>query len=97
MSGMAGMAPLSGLVSQLQSMEVQLTTVLMEATMKIASMIDANVFVLVESPSGSRFFSGKQGLRDSYVNGSFKVSPCPYLFVRVCVCVCLSVGYRRKG
>ena len=70
---MAAYTPLAGLVSQLQSMELQLTTVLMEATMKIASMIDANVFVLVESASGTRYFSGKQYLKDAYNGGTFKV------------------------
>ena len=85
MSSSLGSSPnwtqFSGLVSQLQSMEMQLTTVLMEATMKIASMIDANVFVLVESASGNRFFSGKQYLRDSYLEGSFKVNDCMTLTV----------------
>ena len=56
-----------GLMSHLQTMELQLTSVLMEATMKIAAMIDANVFIMVES-SGQRYFSGRKYLIESYLN-----------------------------
>jgi len=56
-----------GLMNHLQTMELQLTSVLMEATMKIAAMIDANVFIMVES-SGQRYFSGRKYLIESYLN-----------------------------
>jgi len=62
-----------GLMTQLQSMELQLTSVLMESMMKIATMIDANVFVMVES-SGQRYFAGKKYLCDSYLNSGLNPS-----------------------
>ena len=39
----------------------------METAMKLASMTDTNVFMLVEH-SGGRYFSGKRHLCDSYIN-----------------------------
>ena len=64
---MAGSGSILGFVSQLQNMELQMASILMETAMKLASMTDANVFMLVEH-SGGRYFSGKRHLCDSYLN-----------------------------
>lgn len=64
---MAGSGSILGFVSQLQNMELQMASILMETAMKLASMTDANVFMLVEH-SGGRYFSGKRYLCDSYLN-----------------------------
>merc|ERR1719193_2629094 len=61
-------------MNHLQTMELQLTSVLLEATLKMAAMIDANVFVVVES-SGRRYFSGRKYLVDSYLTNCLGPSP----------------------
>ena len=69
---MANSGSILGFVNQLQNMELQMASILMEAAMKLASMTDANVFMLVEH-SGGRYFSGKRHLCDSYL--SHRLSP----------------------
>jgi len=69
---MASAQSLLGLVNQLQTMESSFCDVLMEAALKLASLTDANVFVMVETSEGRRF-AGKRHLCDSYVNGGL----CP--------------------
>jgi len=64
---MASSGSLMGFVNQLQNLELQMASILMEAAMKLASMTDASVFILVEH-SGGRYFSGKRHLCDSYLN-----------------------------
>ena len=66
---MASAQSLMGLVSQLQNMETSFTAILMEAAMKMATLTDANVFLLVESQDG-RKFSGKRHLCEAYLNGT---------------------------
>lgn len=69
---MASAQSLLGLVNQLQTMESSFCDVLMEAALKLASLTDANVFVMVETAEGRRF-AGKRHLCDSYINGGL----CP--------------------
>ena len=69
---MANSGSILGFVNQLQNMELQMANILMEAAMKLASMTDANVFMLVEH-AGGRYFSGKRHLCDSYL--SHRLSP----------------------
>jgi len=56
---------LSGLVNQLHSMENSFTQILMEATMRLSSLTDASVFLLLETPEGRRY-CGKRHLCDIY-------------------------------
>jgi len=72
LSKMANSGSILGFVNQLQNMELQMANILMEAAMKLASMTDANVFMLVEH-AGGRYFSGKRHLCDSYL--SHQLSP----------------------
>jgi hypothetical protein len=65
---MASAQGLLGLMSQLQSMEMSFTTILMEAAMKLSALTDANIFVLVETQEG-RKFAGKRHLCDAYLEG----------------------------
>ena len=64
---MANSGSILGFVNQLQNMELQMASILMETAMKLASMTDANVFMLVEH-AGGRYFSGKRHLCDSYLS-----------------------------
>ena len=56
---------LFGLVSHLQHMEQKLTDILLEAAMKMSSLTDSSIFILVETQEG-RKFSGKPHLCDAY-------------------------------
>ena len=58
---------LFGLVSQLQHIEQKLTDILLEAAMKMSSLTDSSVFILVETQEG-RKFSGKPHLCQAYRN-----------------------------
>ena len=42
------------LASRIQSMELSCTTILMETAMKLASLTDANVFMVVDTQEGRR-------------------------------------------
>ena len=64
---MANSGSILGFVNQLQNMELQMASILMETAMKLANMTDANVFMLVEH-SGGRYFSGKRYLCDTYLS-----------------------------
>ena len=44
-----------GLVSHLHSMESSFSAILIEAAMKLASLTDANLFILVETKDGELF------------------------------------------
>jgi len=54
-------------------MELSFATILMEAAMKMSSLTDASVFMLVETHEGRRF-TGKRHLCDSYIRGDFSAS-----------------------
>merc|ERR1719414_2594561 len=54
-----------GLVNQLHSMESSFTQILMEATLKLSTLTDTNVFLLLETPEGRRY-CGKRHLCDIY-------------------------------
>ena len=58
---------LLGLVSQLQHIEQKLTDILLEAAMKMTSLTDSCVFILVETQDG-RKFTGNRRLCESYRN-----------------------------
>jgi len=66
---MASAANLMGLVNQLQNMEQSLSNILIEHCLKLASLTDANVFLLVETAEGRRY-AGKRHLCESYSSGS---------------------------
>jgi len=57
-----------GLVSHLHSMESSFSAILIEAAMKLASLTDANLFILVETKDGRRF-AGKRHLCNQYTSG----------------------------
>jgi len=57
-----------GLVSHLHSMESSFSAILIEAAMKLASLTDANLFILVETKDGRRF-AGKRHLCNLYTSG----------------------------
>jgi len=59
---------LIGLVSQLQTMESSFTSILMEAALKLASLTDASIFMLVETPEGRRY-AGRHHLCSAYQRG----------------------------
>jgi len=52
---MASESSLLGLMNQLQSLESSMAVILMESAMKISSLTDANIFLLVETSTGRRF------------------------------------------
>jgi predicted ribosome-associated RNA-binding protein Tma20 len=62
-------ASLYGLMDQLQTMELKFTSILMETAIKLASLTDSSMFLLIETPHGRRF-AGKQHLCDAYLYGS---------------------------
>ena len=66
---MTSSSNLLNLVSQLQSMEMSFTSILMETAMKLSALTDASIFVLVETADG-RKISGKRHLCDAYMSGS---------------------------
>ena len=43
------------LATQIQSMELSFTTILLEAAMKLASLTDANIFMIVDTQEGRRY------------------------------------------
>jgi len=57
---MASANNLLGVVNQLQSMENTLTAILIETALKLSSLTDAKVFVLVDSAEGRRFAGASQ-------------------------------------
>jgi len=64
---MASASSLLGLVSQLQSMESSFASILFEAAMKLSSLTDAKVFLMVDSPEG-RSWAGHPILRNTFLN-----------------------------
>jgi len=64
---MASASSLLGLVSQLQSMESSFASILFEAAMKLSSLTDAKVFLMVDSPDG-RSWAGHPILRDTFLS-----------------------------
>lgn len=71
MQDMSSASPsnLLGLMNQLQSLESSFTSILMEAALKLSSITDTNVFLLIESSEGRRI-SGKRHLCDAYLRGA---------------------------
>jgi len=67
MQMMASASSLLGLVSQLQSMESSFASILFEAAMKLSSLTDAKVFLMVDSPEG-RSWAGHPILRHTFLN-----------------------------
>ena len=65
---MASANSLLGLVSQLQSMEHHFTSILVETILKLTSLTDAKVFVLVESQDCRRI-AGSEHLCRSFADG----------------------------
>jgi len=65
---------LMGLMSQLQSMEHDFTRILMETALKLATMADASIFLLVESGEGRRY-AGKEHLCAAFQQGVLGVLP----------------------
>lgn len=68
---MASANSLLGLVNQLQSMEHHFTTILVETILKLTSLTDAKVFVLVESQDCRRI-AGAEHLCRSFADGSLQ-------------------------
>lgn len=66
---MASAHNLLGVVNQLQSMENTLTAILIETALKLSSLTDTKVFVLVDSTEGRRF-AGAPQLCQSYASNS---------------------------
>jgi hypothetical protein len=66
---MASAQNLIGLVNQLQNIESTMMAAIMEMLMKVATLTDANVFLLVDAVEGRRF-AGKRHLVDAYLSGT---------------------------
>jgi len=66
---MSSSQSLIGLVNQLQNMETSFTNILMEAALKLASLTDASLFLLVETPEGRRY-AGRPHLCTAYQEGT---------------------------
>jgi len=66
---MASPHNLIGLVNQLQNIESTMMAAIMEMLMKVATLTDANVFLLVDAVEGRRF-AGKRHLVDAYLAGA---------------------------
>lgn len=66
---MASAHNLIGLVNQLQNIESTMMAAIMEMLMKVATLTDANVFLLVDAVEGRRF-AGKRHLVDAYLGGT---------------------------
>merc|ERR1719193_543494 len=62
---------LMGLLSQWQSIETSLTNYMIETVMKLSSLTESNVFILVETTEGRRF-AGKNHLVSLYNNGCLR-------------------------
>jgi len=63
---MTSILALNDLMVQLHSIESAVTTHMLESVSKLASLTDANYFILVETPEG-RKFTGKKYLCDAYL------------------------------
>ena len=68
---MASANSLLGLVNQLQSMEHHFTSILLETILKLTSLTDAKVFVLVEGQDCRRF-AGAEYLCQSFADGALQ-------------------------
>jgi len=71
---MSSSQSLIGLVNQLQNMETSFTNILMEAALKLASLTDASLFLLVETPEGRRY-AGRPHLCTAYQDGTLNALP----------------------
>ena len=60
-------------------MENSLVNILLETSVKLSTLTDANIFVMVES-AGRRKWAGRKSLRDEYVRGMLKVGPTIFVF-----------------
>jgi len=67
------MAHLTAIIDQITRMENSLVNILLETAVKLSTLTDANIFVMVESASG-RKWAGRKSLRDEYVRGMLKPS-----------------------
>lgn len=65
---MAAKHSLLDLVSHLQSMETAITTTIFENAIRLASLTEAGVFILIETEKGRQFY-GKKHLADAYLQG----------------------------
>ena len=68
---MASASHLLDVMTQLRSMEAALSSVLMEAAMKMASLTDAGIFLLLETDEG-RKFCGNKKLCQEYRSGGVR-------------------------
>ena len=68
---MASASHLLDVMTQLRSMEAAFCSVLMESAMKMASLTDASVFLLLETQEG-RKFCGNERLCNEYKNGGVR-------------------------
>ena len=60
---------LLGMLSDLHSMEAKFALALMESTLKLVSLADANIFILVQGDDNRRYYGGKKYLCDAFANG----------------------------
>jgi len=67
------MAHLTAIIDQITRMENSLVNILLETAVKLSTLTDANIFVMVES-AGGRKWAGRKSLRDEYVRGLLKPS-----------------------
>jgi len=68
---MATSQSLLGLVTQLHNMDEVVNSTLMETALKLSSLTDASIFLLIETQEGRRF-AGKRHLCDAYTRNSLK-------------------------
>jgi len=60
---------LLGMLSEVHSMEAKFALAIMESTLKLVSLADANIFILVEGEDNRRYYGGKKHLCDAFSNG----------------------------
>jgi len=63
---MASSQSLLGLVNHLQNIELTFTSILLESAIKLSSLTDSNIFVLIETQEGRRF-CGSKHLSEAYI------------------------------
>ena len=64
-------ASLLSIIEQGQRMESLFVNVLLESAMKLSSITDVNIFVMVDTAYG-RKWAGRKGLRDEFMKGSIR-------------------------
>ena len=63
---------LLGLLSQLQTMEAKFASVLLESALKLMTLTEANIFILIEAEDSRRYYGGKEYLCEQFRKGALQ-------------------------